>query len=165
VVFPRLVASEHGEMFEQGCIKSGITALDALLGGGPERGTSTLLLGPAGSGKSTIAAQYAIAAAERGEHAALFLFDESAAVLEARSEALGMKFKKVSRMASMKLQQVDAAELTPGEFCLFGATFDIRSKKTRHASSPPVTRVSFSITGSSLIKGISTCSSWNGSSI
>jgi circadian clock protein KaiC len=86
------------------------------LGGGPERGTSTLLLGPAGSGKSTIAAQYAIAAAERGEHAALFLFDESAAILEARSEALGIKFRKASKMGTVKLQQVDAAELTPGEF-------------------------------------------------
>lgn len=130
VVFPRLVASEHGETFEQGCIKSGITALDALLGGGPERGTSTLLLGPAGSGKSTIAIQYAIASAERGEHAALFLFDESAAILEARSEALGMKFKKAMKMGSMKLQQVDATELTPGEFA-YSVRHSVEKDKAR----------------------------------
>lgn len=72
LVHPRLIAAEHGETFPQGSIKSGISALDTLLGGGPERGTSTLLLGPAGSGKSTIAIQYAVAAAERGDHAYIF---------------------------------------------------------------------------------------------
>jgi circadian clock protein KaiC len=64
-VFPRLVAIEHRELFDRGSAKSGITALDELLGGGPDRGTSTLLIGPAGSGKSTIAVQYAVAAAEQ----------------------------------------------------------------------------------------------------
>jgi circadian clock protein KaiC len=115
-VFPRLVASEYSEPFERGCVKSGVTALDALLGGGPERGTSTLLMGPAGSGKSTIAVQYAVAAAERGEHAAMFVFDESIATLEARTEVLGIKFKEASKLGQVKVQQVDAAELSPGEF-------------------------------------------------
>jgi circadian clock protein KaiC len=116
VVFPRLVAFEHSEPFERGQIKSGVTTLDALLGGGPERGTSTLLMGPAGSGKSTIAVQYAVAAAGRGDHAAIFLFDESTATLEARTEALGINFKERSKAGQVNVQQVDAAELSPGEF-------------------------------------------------
>jgi circadian clock protein KaiC len=115
-VFPRLVAAEHQESFEPGRIKSGITALDALLGGGPDRGTSTLLLGPAGSGKSTIAVQYAVAAAARGEHAVIFAFDESAQTLEARTTALGIRFKEGRDAGQVQVQQVDPAELSPGEF-------------------------------------------------
>jgi circadian clock protein KaiC len=115
-VFPRLVASEHSEPFERGSLKSGVTTLDALLGGGPDRGTSTLLIGPAGSGKSTIAVQYAVAAAARGDHAAIFVFDESIAILEARTEGLGIKFKEASMLGQVKVQQIDAAELSPGEF-------------------------------------------------
>jgi circadian clock protein KaiC len=110
------VASEHSEPFERGCVKSGVTALDTLLGGGPDRGTSTLLMGPAGSGKSTIAVQYAVTAAERGDQAAIFVFDESIATLEARTETLGIKFKEASKQGQVKAQQVDAAELSPGEF-------------------------------------------------
>jgi circadian clock protein KaiC len=89
-----LVAFEHSEPFEREQIKSGVTGLDALPGGGPDRGTSTLLMGPAGSGKSTIAVQYAVSAAERGEQAAIFLFDEGTATLATRAEALGIKFKE-----------------------------------------------------------------------
>jgi circadian clock protein KaiC len=116
VVFPRLVASEHSERFDRERIKSGVTALDALLGGGPDRGTSTLLMGPAGSGKSTIAVQYAVAAAERGDHAVIFAFDESPATLKARTEALGIKFTEGLAAGQVKVQQVDPAELSPGEF-------------------------------------------------
>jgi circadian clock protein KaiC len=116
IVFPRLIASEHNERFARERIKSGVTALDALLGGGPDRGTSTLLMGPAGSGKSTIAVQYAVAAAARGEHAAIFAFDESLATLEARCDALGIKFKEGTRAGEVSVQQVDPAELSPGEF-------------------------------------------------
>jgi circadian clock protein KaiC len=116
VVFPRLVASEHSEPFPQGHIKSGVTALDTLLGGGPDRGTSTLLMGPAGSGKSTIAVQYAVAAAARGDHASIFAFDESLATLDARTSALGIKFKEGTDAGQVKLHQVDPAELSPGEF-------------------------------------------------
>ena len=115
-VFPRLVASEHTQPFERGRIKSGVTALDSLLGGGPDRGTSTLLMGPAGSGKSTIAVQYAVAAAQRGDHAAIFAFDESIATLEARTEALGIKFAAGTKLGQVKILQVDPAELSPGEF-------------------------------------------------
>ncbi|HEX3359335.1 MAG TPA: ATPase domain-containing protein [Tepidisphaeraceae bacterium] len=115
-IFPRLIASEHSEEFKRERIKSGVTALDALLGGGPDRGTSTLLIGPAGSGKSTIAVQYAIAAAARGDHAIIFAFDESTATLEARTEALGIKFKEGTRAGQVRVQQIDPAELSPGEF-------------------------------------------------
>lgn len=115
-VYPRLVAAEHEESFTRDRIQSGVTALDALLGGGPDRGTSTLLMGPAGCGKSTIAVQYAIAAAARGEHAAIFAFDESTATLEARTEALGIKFKQGVLGGQVQIQQIDPTELSPGEF-------------------------------------------------
>ena len=115
-VFPRLIAAEHSTGFQPERIKSGVTALDALLGGGPDRGTSTLLMGPAGSGKSTIAAQYAVAAANRGEHAVIFAFDESVATLEARAEALGIRFREGRAAGEIRIQQVDPAELSPGEF-------------------------------------------------
>ena len=113
-VFPRLVAVEHCEPFARERIKSGVTALDTLLGGGPDRGTSTLLMGPAGSGKSTIAVQYAVAAAERGDHAVIFAFDESPATLEARTEALGIRFKEGTKAGQVQVQQIDPAELSPG---------------------------------------------------
>lgn len=116
VVFPRLVAAEHREPFERGQIKSGVAALDTLLGGGPDRGTSTLLMGPAGSGKSTIAVQYAAAAAARGDHAVIFAFDESPATLEARTQALGIGFKEGTKGGQIVLRQIDPAELSPGEF-------------------------------------------------
>jgi circadian clock protein KaiC len=115
-VFPRLVASEHGAAFEPQHIKSGVTALDALLGGGPDRGTSTLLMGPAGSGKSTIAVQYAVAAAERGDHAVIFAFDESKATLEARTASLGINLKQGADKGHVEVHQIDPAEVTPGEF-------------------------------------------------
>src|SRR6185369_1513343 len=76
-VFPRLVANEHQGEFSEADLASGNTALDALLGGGLPVGTSTLLLGPAGTGKSTIATQFAVAAAARGQRAALYVFDEN----------------------------------------------------------------------------------------
>ncbi len=115
-VFPRLIASEHCEKFSHTPIKSGVTALDDLLGGGPDRGTSTLLIGPAGSGKSTIATQYAVAAAARGEHAVIFAFDESVATLEVRMKALGVKFAEGRKNGQVRLEQIDPAELSPGEF-------------------------------------------------
>jgi len=86
------------------------------LGGGPDRGTSTLLMGPAGSGKSTIAVQYAVAAAARGDHSVIFAFDESLATLEARTEALGITFKKGMAAGQVHVHQIDPAEISPGEF-------------------------------------------------
>jgi circadian clock protein KaiC len=116
VVYPRLVAAEHREAFTGGSIKSGVAELDTLLGGGPERGTSTLLLGPAGCGKSTIAVQYAVAAAARGDHSIIFAFDESLRTLETRSEALGINVREGKLAGEVSLRQIDPAELSPGEF-------------------------------------------------
>jgi circadian clock protein KaiC len=115
-VYPRLVAAEHEVDFEPTSIRSGVTALDNLMGGGPDRGTSTLLMGPAGSGKSTIAVQYAVAAAARGDHAAIFAFDESIITLRARTAALGIDLKRGLAKGEVSLRQVDPAEMSPGEF-------------------------------------------------
>lgn len=115
-VFPRLVASEHHATFPREQVASGLKALDDLLGGGLDRGTSTLLMGPAGSGKSSVAIQYAVAAAERGEKAALFTFDESLGTLLTRTTALGMDLEGHIRSGLIMVQQVDPAEMPPGEF-------------------------------------------------
>lgn len=116
VVFPRLIAAEHGSDFAHSVIKSGIASLDALLGGGIERGTSTLLVGPPGSGKSTLALQYACAATQRGDHAASFVFDESKAALLARSEGVGLKLREGVGKGEIALRQIDPVEISPGEF-------------------------------------------------
>jgi circadian clock protein KaiC len=115
-VYPRLVASEHLLTLQPTQLKSGIAALDTLLGGGLDSGTSTLLLGPAGCGKSTIAARYAISEVERGGTAALFAFDESLATLLIRGKGLGLDIKKHVDSGKFTLRQVDAAELSPGQF-------------------------------------------------
>jgi len=115
-VFPRLVAADHGSRFQPSQIQSGVTALDKLLGAGPDRGTSTLLMGPAGSGKSTIAVQYASAAATRGEHAVIFAFDESPATLITRCQALGIQFELGKGPGQIDLVPIDPAEVSPGEF-------------------------------------------------
>jgi len=115
-VFTRLVASEHHEPFAPERVQSGVRELDDLLGGGFDRGTAALFLGPAGSGKSTLAAQYACAAAERGESAAAYLFDEGIPTFVARSLALGMPVERLRQQGKLRLQQVDPAEMSPGEF-------------------------------------------------
>ena len=115
-IFPRLVAAEHRHTLTPRPLGSGIPALDALLGGGLDRGTSTLLMGPAGVGKSSVAAQYASAAADRGERAAMFIFDESHAVFLARATGLGMSLPRHVASGRVTLRQVDPAELSPGEF-------------------------------------------------
>lgn len=114
-VYPRLVASEHLAVFVPTLLKSGIAELDALLGGGLDSGTSTLLLGPAGCGKSTVAIRYAVSAAERGDCAALFVFDETLATLVKRGKGLGLDIQKHVDGGKIVLRQVDAAELSPGQ--------------------------------------------------
>lgn len=115
-VYPRLIAAEHRQVMARAVMSSGIEALDSLLGGGLDRGTSTLLLGPAGSGKSSIAAQFAIAAAARGEHAASFIFDEGVNTYLTRAAGLGANVDDHLKSRLMTVQQVDPAELSPGEF-------------------------------------------------
>jgi circadian clock protein KaiC len=116
VVFPRLIAAEHEAPFSRDVVASGLKHLDDLLGGGLPRGSSTLLMGPAGTGKSTIAVQYAVAAAARGEHASLFLFDESITTLFERCSALGIDLKQHVDEGRVAIRQIDPAELSPGEF-------------------------------------------------
>ena len=115
-VFPRLIAAHHRSDIDEGQLSSGVPEIDSLLGGGIERGSSTLIMGPAGVGKSTLATQYAVAAAKSGEHAALFVFDESKRSLFVRSAALGMDLRELSDSGRISVQQVDPAELSPGEF-------------------------------------------------
>lgn len=115
-VYPRLVAAEHVPLFTQTRISSGLPELDLLLGGGLERGTSTLFVGAPGTGKSTVAVQFAIAAAERGECASLFIFDESIQTLRTRCEGMGMDLAAHLASGHIRVRQVDPAELSPGEF-------------------------------------------------
>ncbi len=115
-VFPRLVAAEHVQPMTQQRLASGINALDDLLGGGLERGTSTLLVGAPGTGKSSLAVQFAVAAARRGECAALFIFDESISTLCTRSKGMGMDLAPLMASGHLSIRQVDPAELSPGEF-------------------------------------------------
>jgi circadian clock protein KaiC len=115
-VFPRLVAAEHHREFPRDAVTSGIVALDAMTGGGLHRGTSLLLMGPSGSGKSAVAAQYALNAAERGERVAVFAFDESAAMYLARADSLGMPLRRHVDSGRLSVRQIDPAELSPGEF-------------------------------------------------
>jgi circadian clock protein KaiC len=116
VVYPRLIASEHLPSPEIKPVSSGLPALDQLLGGGLDSGTSCLLMGPAGCGKSTIAAQYACAAADRGENAAVFTFDETLATYLHRAAGLGIHVEEHVRSGRIKLQQLDPAEIAPGQF-------------------------------------------------
>jgi circadian clock protein KaiC len=115
-VYPRLVASEHRRGVVHGKVSSDIPAFDTLIGGGLERGTSTLIVGAAGTGKSTIAAQFACAAASRGQHAAMFIFDESPDTLITRASGLGIDLQKFVDSNDVVIQSVDPAELSPGEF-------------------------------------------------
>jgi circadian clock protein KaiC len=115
-VFPRLVASDHPRRSVMERLPSGIAELDTLLGGGIELGTSTLIVGAAGTGKSSLAAQFVAAAAGRGQNAALFLFDESLPTLLSRSAGLGIDLERHVESGVVSVQQVDPAELSPGEF-------------------------------------------------
>jgi circadian clock protein KaiC len=114
-VFPRLVASEHHRQFTQENIVSGIDGLDTLLGGGLNRGTSTLFSGPPGTGKSTLALKFALAAAARGEKVALYTFDESLGILYARAAGLNFGMEKLMENGTVTAVQIDPAELSPGE--------------------------------------------------
>jgi circadian clock protein KaiC len=114
-VFPRLVAAAHHDDYERTCLSSGIEALDDMLGGGLVRGTSTLLLGPAGAGKSAIASAYATAAAQRGERAVIFAFDELRRTTIERADSLGMNMTRHIADGNIIVQQIDPAEMSPGE--------------------------------------------------
>jgi circadian clock protein KaiC len=115
-VFPRLVAAEHRGDHDRSGFQSGIVELDGLLGGALHRGTSTLIIGHAGAGKSTIAAVYLRAAAERGEYAAAYAFEESPDTLLDRMATLGMDLRQHVASGKIKIRPIDPAELCPGQF-------------------------------------------------
>jgi circadian clock protein KaiC len=115
IVFPRLVAAEHHRSFLDENLSSGIPALDKLLGGGLGRGTSTMFMGAPGTGKSTVAAKFALAAAERGERVLFFIFDETSVTMRGRIRHLGMDFDPHLNSGLIHLQQIDPAEISPGE--------------------------------------------------
>lgn len=117
-VFPRLVAAEHHRKFERNPMPSGIAELDGLLGGGLDRGTTALFMGPAGSGKSTLAMQYAARFADEGHKVLVYAFDETLGVMLARARALGLKLDEPIKDGRIMAQQVDPAELSPGEFAV-----------------------------------------------
>ena len=115
-VFPRLIAAEHRKRLARKQLSTGIGAFDSLLGGGLDSGSSTLILGPAGTGKSLIAITFAMAALARGERAAMFLFDEEIGLLFDRMKSLNIDLEKASEEGALIIEQVDAAEMSPGEF-------------------------------------------------
>lgn len=115
-VFPRLISGEHRTEFDRTPLSSGIEGLDRLMGGGLERGTSCLILGPAGTGKSLLTVYFVVAAIARGEKAALFIFDEERGLLIDRCKSLGLDLQALIASGALMIEQVDAAELSPGEF-------------------------------------------------
>lgn len=116
VVYPRLVAAESRETGKRGQFNSGIAELDSLLGGGIEEGSSTLIAGPPGTGKSTLAAQFVATCLQQQQQAAMFLFEESASNLLNRSDSLGIDLRSHLPTNRLLLRQIDPAQLTPGEF-------------------------------------------------
>ena len=117
LVFPRLISAEHRDLrADRRQISSGLDELDRLFGGGVGRGTSTLFMGPAGSGKSTLAAKFLATAAERGERGVMFAFDELPASIMARCSGLGIPLEPHLKSGMLRIQQVDPAQVSPGEF-------------------------------------------------
>ena len=115
-IYPRLVANEHNSTFKNERVKSGLASLDEMFGGGINRGSSTLLVGPTGAGKSTLALQYACSAAERGDRAIVYAFDEVLRTAQERGEALGLPVRREIARGTLAMSQIDPAELSPGEF-------------------------------------------------
>jgi circadian clock protein KaiC len=114
-VFPRLVSAEHRSEFKREVLKTESPQLNALLGGGIERGSSVLILGPAGTGKSLLALTFIVGAIKRGEKAAMFVFDEELGLLFERAKGLGIDLQAMSDSGNLTIEQIDAAEMTPGE--------------------------------------------------
>lgn len=115
-IYPRLIATDHHAEFKGEVTPSGVAELDALFGGGPMRGTSTLLTGPAGSGKTTIAIQYLDAACRRGEACTVYEFDERIGTLLARAKAFNLDLDQHIESGCLRVEQIDPAEISPGEF-------------------------------------------------
>jgi circadian clock protein KaiC len=115
-VFPSLRMIPPRTAFEPELVSTGLESLDSLLGGGLHRGTTTAVLGPPGSGKSTLVAQLGLAAAGRGERAAVFLFDESLETFRLRARVQGLDLEGYLASGILTLKRMDPAESSPGEF-------------------------------------------------
>src|SRR3984957_2716468 len=115
-VFPRIVPKKQHRDFVREPVCCGIEGMDILLGGGMDRGTSNLLMGPSGTGKSSLAITYAHSAVSRGERAALFTFDENLDLYLAKATAFGIDLRPFIREGVLHARQVDPAELSPGQF-------------------------------------------------
>lgn len=114
-IFPRLVSAEHRKDFEREILPAQSAELNALLGGGIERGSSLLILGPAGTGKSLLGLTFIAASVDRGENAAMFVFDEELGLLVERAKGIGIDIKEMVERGQLMIEQIDAAEMTPGE--------------------------------------------------
>ncbi len=115
-VFPRIGAAEYRTAFRHEPVSSGHKDLDDLLGGGLDRGTTTIIMGPTGAGKSTLTTQYATHMAQRREPSMIFAFDEIPSILLTRAAALGFDFAKHVESGVINIQHLDPAEVSPGEF-------------------------------------------------
>ena len=115
-VYPRLIAAEHEESGPEELVSSGDAAIDALLGGGVPRGSSLLIMGAAGVGKTILATQYGVAASRRGENVAAFVFDETSRSFRTRSAGIGLDIRPFAADKAFVLRQIDTAEMSPGQF-------------------------------------------------
>ncbi len=115
MIYPRLVAADHRGPISRTLVKSGLAELDKLVGDGLPTGSSTLLVGPSGTGKTLLVLHYLSAAVARGEPAALFMFDEEIGLLIERAKGLGFDLEAMQKSGLLHIQQMDAAELSPGE--------------------------------------------------
>jgi circadian clock protein KaiC len=129
-VFPRIVTADHHRDFQPDVAPSGLAGLDAMLGGGLTRGTSTVIMGPAGVGKSSLTTRYAVAAAERGEHAVVYTFDETYETYLTRSAGLGLDVRTHIKAGKLDVHQIDPAELSAGEF-VHGLRRAVEERNTR----------------------------------
>ncbi|MCJ2033989.1 ATPase domain-containing protein [Methylobacterium sp. J-068] len=115
-VFPRLVAADHHTTFEPGTIACGVPELDAVLGGGLDRGTTSLIIGPSGVGKSTLALGYLMAALDRGEHGLVISFDETLGILMRRAAGVGLDIRRHLESGLLRIEQMDPADVSAGDF-------------------------------------------------
>lgn len=129
-VFPRLTASQHTARPAPGSISSGVEGVDTLLGGGLDRGSGTIVMGPAGVGKSALMTHFAVTAAAAGDRVAMFIFDENRSTLLTRSASLGLDLQPHLDSGKLSIQQIDPAEMSPGEFA-----FCVRSTREEDGTS------------------------------
>lgn len=129
-VFPRLTAGEYRDSRREGVVYSGVAEIDAVVGGGLERASTTMIMGPAGVGKSSLALQFVTAAAAAGERIAFFIFEEHRSIFLKRAASLGFVLPELIESGRLVVQQIDPAEMSAGEFA-----FAVRSAVEKEDSS------------------------------